>query len=688
MRSLPILLGLALPSLSVCSKDGYLADQTHAAELLRRSASLSSTSTLTAVATLTTIYPSAAPTTATASLIGANDYTFPTTSDPTYISDYVVADTEDLPSSAADALDTWTTLSDTTSSVQLIANSDGNLYLGNYKNSTPAQPGSNFLTSENIVMMDEQSRFFHYYPGEMRVYNVSRLRVSDIAASTPLGSQMISLVPFNTGSQAVGGLEVYSLAYGATDIDRRGVQTQTLERLAFSADSHLLLVPIFPEAVNGIPTAEELRQAWTGDILRAQEDYYTSHASYIKDHSTGGPDRVFAWNEKEGSFGIMDVEVMRARTAGIGTVPAVSGSGDVAAVVVHRTLIQLYSLLQHQEEDPTGNVRTRGASYSVEEAVARPVTEVAWTQEWATQQHSCRRRLIVCSAGGKQVPSESTEYASETPEAGRIIVLDFDEALPGGKNLEVTIDLDDDNVPLLEEQELDLQTEISIVRRRTQRQQKSDAIKRSLTSPRPSNRDGSYGAGPYLNRAAPQSTGNLPEMAESFEQPYSQGQPRSQLSLQRAATSIVRRHPVALPPPRAANRDDLTAEPLPLYSAEPNAPLPGHLRPLAGLRPLPIRQTYGPGTNQEPYLAPNYATPEPPEPSPNRHSSIRRPLPPAASPGLRRGPSRASRSAAANVAPLRKKGWLGRRKERKARKQAADERGTGGSKEDRKCAVM
>lgn len=94
----------------------------------------------------------------------------------------------------------------------------------------------------------------------------------------------------------------------------------------------------------------------------------------------------------------------------------------------------------------------------------------------------------------------------------------------------------------------------------------------------------------HLNRRA-----SLPDLMETnesaaaFEEPYAQFAPRSQVSLQRAATNAQRHRFQALEEQQQeqlGGAEDLPAAnflPLPEYTAEPNAPLPSRFRAMAGL---------------------------------------------------------------------------------------------------------
>lgn len=154
---------------------------------------LTSTNTVSALATASVVTTVAASDTATATLIGTNDYYFPKPTD--YMTNFTYTPSLIAASPVATStpeIDVYTVLADTTNSSQLAASTDGNLYLVQYNASV--QPGVNFLAADNVVTTDEQGRFFNYYLAEWAAYNVSRLRLNDLTA-TPNGARMTTLVP-------------------------------------------------------------------------------------------------------------------------------------------------------------------------------------------------------------------------------------------------------------------------------------------------------------------------------------------------------------------------------------------------------------------------------------------------------------------------------------------------------------
>ena len=93
---------------------------------------------------------------------------------------------------------TYLTLTDTTSTVQLSAGADGNLYLSP---AGSADSGATFSSYEGLVAADSSDRLFHYYGPEMATYGVSRIRLATQDA-TPVSALLLSLAPIDYGSDA------------------------------------------------------------------------------------------------------------------------------------------------------------------------------------------------------------------------------------------------------------------------------------------------------------------------------------------------------------------------------------------------------------------------------------------------------------------------------------------------------
>jgi len=118
-----------------------------------------------------------------------------------------------------------------------------------------------------------------------------------------------------------GGVEIFSLDPNALPTDRRAVRSQRMDRLSFSQDGSTLLgtttrinasssvvvnVPVFPAAPSGVPTSEELKEAWCSELLHPENIRNSSHATFMRENRDSCTDRLFAWNGIADTFGILN----------------------------------------------------------------------------------------------------------------------------------------------------------------------------------------------------------------------------------------------------------------------------------------------------------------------------------------------------------------------------------------------
>ncbi|KAL3444142.1 hypothetical protein BJX65DRAFT_311109 [Aspergillus insuetus] len=135
--------------------------------------------------------------TATASLVGPCDYSFPARSNLMASATKGTNGGGALPTAGASAdAQGFTQLRDTSNTVQLASGPDGNLYLAAAA-AASSSPQSLFYSSHSVIAQDVSSRTFHYYPATMDAYGVSRLRIASLA-ETPLTAQLVTLVPVHT----------------------------------------------------------------------------------------------------------------------------------------------------------------------------------------------------------------------------------------------------------------------------------------------------------------------------------------------------------------------------------------------------------------------------------------------------------------------------------------------------------
>lgn len=453
-----------------------------------------------------------------------------------------------------------------------------------------------------------------------------------------------------------GGVEVFSLDPSALPTDRRAVRSQRMDRMAFSEDGSTLLgtttrinvsstvavsVPVFPAAPSGVPTHEELKEAWCSELLHPENIRNSSHATFMRENRSTCNDRVFAWNGLADTFGVLNVSDMQYGSidfpvviqpplstcgglgAAIHSCPAIDEHGDTVAMIVNDRTIRLY-IVPHKADDDESTVEAHSIDHELDEGYGCPFSEVKWVYSSASlpaplnNQTQVKGRLIVTSPGGVAEQGLSDETVDDI-EGGRIILFDFDPQFAGQPGQTFSLTLGRSPPQLLEEQKVDVADEVALVRRRTVNQSKSGGLSQrpvtlgraattfggagrgSMRSPSPSSGMAS-GAGNSNRRSmlsihsmqseATQSLPDLVETSESTEEvpaidePYAQNAPRSHASLQRAASNAQRHRFQTL---EERNQERVSVDstgnflPLPEYTEEPNAPLPSRFRAMAGL---------------------------------------------------------------------------------------------------------
>ncbi|KAG7006914.1 hypothetical protein G7Y79_00012g032500 [Physcia stellaris] len=264
-------------------------------------------------------------------------------------------------------------------------------------------------------------------------------------------------------------------------------------------------------------------------------------------------------------------------------------------------------------------------------AKGRRVAEVpgATNLRWVSRRHerlgekSIAERLIIAAPGG--IPStsglEQDEFSSV--DGGRLVILDFDRTIDGEKLEQLNFEVGDAKPEMLEEGNMDMDTEVAFVRQRTVRKKRDTSNGASVASmlasapsippmppippqstppSQPQAADSSH-LSPVDSSNVPSRTANsspsdgltLEEASAAFDGPYTQTAPRSRTSLYRSATAVAD-HRQRNPPRiiesghvayrRADGRTQIPHEsdadnwvpPPPPYTAKSDVPLPEHLR--------------------------------------------------------------------------------------------------------------
>lgn len=243
---------------------------------------------------------------------------------------------------------------------------------------------------------------------------------------------------------------------------------------------------------------------------------------------------------------------------------------------------------------------------------------------WVSRKHerpesrSIAQRLVIAAPGGVSGRSglEQDEFA--IVDGGRLVILDFDRRIEDGKYEEVVFEVGNTPPELLEEENIDMDTEVALVRQRTVRQRKDGPLGSSVADvlasvtdlppppPIPALHLASSSAGieptstadenlAQRSRDPPPDGLSLEEASAVFDGPYSHTHPRSRTSLYRSATAVAanrQRNPPRILSEgrieyrRADGRGELPHEsdadnwvpPPPPYTPDADRPLPEYLR--------------------------------------------------------------------------------------------------------------
>jgi len=303
------------------------------------------------------------------------------------------------------------------------------------------------------------------------------------------------------------------------------------------------------------------------------------------------------------------------------------------------------------------------------------VSAVCWVSQkkdgWQSSP-SLAERLVIAAPGGLPVDPELEHDGFASVDGGRLVVLDFDRMVGNGEVEEITFEVGNDTPELLEEENVDMETEVAIARRRTvkrdpgQRTTVVDALASASAIP---DMPPMPGVAPTANAIAnstsaaaralipavnenpdtqteaaavplPEEGLSLEEAVEAFDGPYSQTQPRSRTSLYRSATAVAanrERNPqrpriVDEAAPRFRRPGDRTelphesdadhwVPPPPPYAAKAERPLPEELRMTLLPRNTEFNRTVV-GRRTGPRRASTVYENQPPDPSSRRISSL------------------------------------------------------------------
>ncbi|KAL1596534.1 hypothetical protein SLS60_009181 [Paraconiothyrium brasiliense] len=352
-----------------------------------------------------------------------------------------------------------------------------------------------------------------------------------------------------------------------------------------SANSSLYLLPgLFDGPLNeeGVPIPESPDTLWTGSMLFPETAKIARQATLLPDADTGHVSELFAFNAQEDTWGVYDIATKRftqrkmflpdqqrwTRSEFVDdAMPAVSPNADLAAVSLRMrgtTSIWIYQVPEWDFQSTT-----KADLSPIQPCFCIPIL----SDSPDTYQEICVLRWVTINSKVQRliaVGNSSTASADEVPGAsagsrGVVIVLDFDKSKPAGSPIPRPTKTEYDLDPLcpgemLPEGSIDFEREVELVRTRTLAQRRAQDANNSG-----SRRNSRIGSAPIrartsANRERPTSIRRptdedeltAEEAQAAFEMPYDNQQPRSQMSLARAATVAAvspanRRHLRALP---------------------------------------------------------------------------------------------------------------------------------------------
>lgn len=253
------------------------------------------------------------------------------------------------------------------------------------------------------------------------------------------------------------------------------------------------------------------------------------------------------------------------------------------------------------------------------------MSTVKWVEGFAGS--SAQDRLLVTSQSISPFRLATDEEDMDFEDGGRVCILDFEYGPRSGSKRVVVIEVGTDDAEILQEEQLDIETEVAIVRRRTVAQNRSGrnhllraatTANQHLMPPMPrrtsvGDKDDDpleprkVGINPADrgSRESISSIASIDEM-EALDAPYSHASPRSTTTLRRAATAAAANRRLN---PRTANGEpvvyrradgrgeiphesdaDNWVPPPPPYQAEDPVSLPAFLRrPARAPLPSPVR---------------------------------------------------------------------------------------------------
>ncbi|KAL1630968.1 hypothetical protein SLS56_004642 [Neofusicoccum ribis] len=327
------------------------------------------------------------------------------------------------------------------------------------------------------------------------------------------------------------GIELVSLAEKASEHDRRSVNCDPMDHLAFSDDGRTLLATtsarlprattVFsvhgafdgPFTEDGELIPQECHVAWTRQILFPEKAITAKQALLLPDTITGQVNELFAFDAEEDSWGIYDLagvqfvetkepppevgRFMRAESLE-DALPTVSPAADHVAVAVRQrdsNSIWLYRLPdsyesnapvyrglgQHSEHHTPVAPCACIPVYRPEETSSQDISAMRWLSD--PPEGNIERLLAVGNVVWNTTPDTPIMPGETAKTTGMLIMMDFDfnqGSDPCGQpdsTVKIEIDLDE-TLPgeKLPEDDIDFEREVELVRTRTVAQRRVEIV--------------------------------------------------------------------------------------------------------------------------------------------------------------------------------------------------------------------
>lgn len=410
-----------------------------------------------------------------------------------------------------------------------------------------------------------------------------------------------------------GGVEIVACALDASDNQRRQISCEPMAEIAFSYDGRTLLATSTtkktrpttiisvgssmdgPMTDDGVMESLPPEKAWISQLLFPERAINARQAAMLPDHD-GVVAELLAFNAEEDTWGLYDVNMkqfterkldvlnLAPRTHKMqfeATLPAISTDlNRVALCTKHtgRSDVLIYAI-PYAWRNGSSSPATPNETDELTPTYAMPLTksqdtapESITSLRWVTQDDKALQptRLVALATTSAHPVDEDVD--TPPPAAsGRIVMVDTDLVQTTGSPRKVIINFDEMPQESLGDDHMDFDREVSLIRSRTQAVRRRSSVHSTSRGVSRSSTSLGHRAGPNglllpsdvsessLTRRHSLSSIHSEDTENSFgalvlpvDEPYSQQQPRSNFSLQRAATisaqsGASRRHLLALP---------------------------------------------------------------------------------------------------------------------------------------------